>query len=118
VFWLLRSQGSDSCLVTDIFFPGRGTFEVVEGQTTTVYDNIQAHPSTKAAPKVHEVVRGMPQRLLLEQVQRAEHLDTWPRPFVKQPPTDGSIALYFFATNGDRCSHYSFFHSSSASGNC
>jgi hypothetical protein len=102
VFWLLRSQGSDFCVVTDIFFLGRGTFEVVEGQTTTVYDNIQAHPSTKAAPKVHEVVRGMPQRLLLEQVQRAEHLDTWPRPFVKQPPTDGSIALYFFATNGDR----------------
>ncbi|KAG0594350.1 hypothetical protein M758_UG069500 [Ceratodon purpureus] len=80
----------------------RGAFEVHDGQSTFVFDEILAHVSTKAVAKVHEVATSLPQQLRLEQVRRATDLDTWPRQFNIRPPTDGSIALYFFATNGER----------------
>lgn len=73
-----------------------------DGQTTVVFDEILAHVSTRAVAKVHEVATGLPQRLCLEQVERSLELETWPRQFNARPPTDGSIALYFFATNGER----------------
>jgi len=83
----------------------RGAFEVNDGQSTIVFDEILAHVSTKAVAKVHEVATALPQQLRLEQVQRSLDLETWPRQFSIRPPTDGSIALYFFADNGERYCH-------------
>ena len=83
----------------------RGAFEVNDGQSTIVFDEILAHVSTKAVAKVHEVATSLPPQLRLEQVQRTTDLETWPRQFNIRPPTDGSIALYFFATNGERYCH-------------
>ncbi|KAG0572388.1 hypothetical protein KC19_VG091000 [Ceratodon purpureus] len=79
----------------------RGAFEVNDGQSTIMFDEILAHVSTKAVTKVHQVATSLPQQLRLEQVQRATDLETWPRQFNSRPPTDGSIALYFFASNGE-----------------
>lgn len=76
-----------------------------DGLSTIVFDEILAHVSTKAVAKVYEVATALPQQLRLEQVQRSLDLETWPRQFNIRPPTDGSIALYFFADNGER---YSF----------
>jgi hypothetical protein len=84
------------------FWLRRGAFEVNDGQSTIVFDEILAHVSTKAVAKVHEVATSLPQQLRLEQVQRTTDLETWPRQFTVRPPNDGSIALYFFATNGER----------------
>ncbi|XP_024378003.1 uncharacterized protein [Physcomitrium patens] len=79
----------------------RGAFEVNDGQTTILFDEVRAHVSTKAVAKVYEVASALPQQLRLEQVQRSLDLETWPRQFIQRPPTDGSIALYFFADFGE-----------------
>lgn len=73
-----------------------------DGQSTVLFDEILAHVSTKAVAKVHEVATSLPPQLRLEQVQRSLELETWPRQFSQRPPNDGSIALYFFADNGER----------------
>ncbi|XVF51976.1 hypothetical protein PTKIN_Ptkin04bG0227700 [Pterospermum kingtungense] len=61
-------------------------------------DRMQAHLSTYASSKVHEVVHKLPQKLLLEEVPR---LSMWPTQFMKSHPTEDDITLYFFAKDAD-----------------
>lgn len=89
-------------MITCVLWFCRGAFEVNDGQTTILFDEVRAHVSTKAVAKVYEVASALPQQLRLEQVQRSLDLETWPRQFIQRPPTDGSIALYFFADFGER----------------
>lgn len=91
--------------ITYVSWLHRGAFEINDGQSKIMFDEILAHVSTKAVAKVHEVATALPPQLRLEQVQRSTDLETWPRQFNLRPPTDGSIALYFFATNGERYCH-------------
>ncbi|KAI4327279.1 hypothetical protein L6164_019759 [Bauhinia variegata] len=58
------------------------------------FDGIQSHLSTKASPKVLEVVDQFTEILLLEELPR---LSIWPSQFVERPVTEDNIALYFFA---------------------
>ncbi|KAJ7547491.1 hypothetical protein O6H91_08G088400 [Diphasiastrum complanatum] len=78
----------------------RGGFQVVaNGKLPVFYDGIEAHASSRAINKVYQATRGLPSILQLEAVQRGNATDSWPKLFVKKPPSDESIALYFFATN-------------------
>ncbi|XP_011028191.1 PREDICTED: uncharacterized protein LOC105128293 isoform X2 [Populus euphratica] len=57
-------------------------------------DGIQAHASSCASPKVHEIVRKFPQKILVEQ---ASCLVMWPTQPSETEAKEENIALYFFA---------------------
>ncbi|XP_042486315.1 uncharacterized protein LOC122066561 isoform X3 [Macadamia integrifolia] len=72
-----------------------GGFEVQRsGMLSEICDGIQAHLSTRASPKVIEVVNKFPSEVQMEEVPR---LSTWPVQFQEHPATEDNIALYFFA---------------------
>lgn len=60
--------------------------------------SIAAHVSNKACLKVTEVASTMPKSLCLEMIPRC---DTWPASFTSSPPTEHSIALFFFSKGRD-----------------
>ncbi|XP_042036969.1 uncharacterized protein LOC121783005 isoform X1 [Salvia splendens] len=60
--------------------------------------NVAAHVSNKACLKISEVASTMPKSLCLEMVPR---IDTWPASFKGSPPTEHSIALFFFSKGRD-----------------
>lgn len=78
----------------------RGGFEIWRnGRSSGSCDGIQAHMSTFASPRVHEVVRRIPQEILVEEVSRSS---TWPKRFPTDYATEDNIALYFFAEDIER----------------
>ncbi|XP_043715589.1 uncharacterized protein LOC122663985 [Telopea speciosissima] len=73
----------------------QGGFEVQRsGMLPELCDGIQAHLSTRASPKVLEVVNRFPSKVQMEEVPR---LSAWPVQFQEHPATEDNIALYFFA---------------------
>ncbi|KAL0314431.1 UNVERIFIED_CONTAM: hypothetical protein Sangu_2287500 [Sesamum angustifolium] len=68
----------------------RGRFNI---PSHNLYINVAAHVSNKACMKVLEVASTMPELLCLEMLPR---LDVWPASFKSSPPTEQSIALFFF----------------------
>ncbi|XP_042512019.1 uncharacterized protein LOC122087095 isoform X2 [Macadamia integrifolia] len=73
----------------------QGSFEVQRsGMLPELCDGIQAHLSTRASPKVLEVVNKFPSKVQMEEVPR---LSAWPLQFQELPATEDNIALYFFA---------------------
>lgn len=78
----------------------RGGFEVQKsGKRPELHDGIQAHLSTFASPKVPEVVKTFPSKILLNEVPR---LSTWPLQFQESGVKEDNIALYFFAKDLER----------------
>ncbi|XP_059667443.1 protein PARALOG OF AIPP2-like [Cornus florida] len=72
-----------------------GGFEVHKsGNLLELCDGIQAHLSTCASPKVLEVVKKLPSKVLLNEVPR---LSTWPILFQEKGVKEDNIGLYFFA---------------------
>ena len=78
----------------------RGGFEVCRiGRLSSHHTGIQAHLSTCASPKVHDVTHMLPLKIILEEVPR---LSTWPAQFQENYATEKDIALYFFAADLER----------------
>lgn len=78
----------------------RGGFEIQRrGTFLSSWNGIQAHLSTCASAKVHEVVHKLPQKILVEQVPR---LVIWPSQFLDSHAKEDNIALYFFAKDFER----------------
>lgn len=78
----------------------RGQFDIQGGgRLPTSCDGIQAHVSTCASAKVLEVVRKLPQKIILEEVPRSNN---WPMQFLENYATEDNIALYFFASDVER----------------
>ncbi|KAL8059458.1 hypothetical protein ABFS82_03G087900 [Erythranthe guttata] len=73
----------------------RGRFNI---PTQSLDINIVGHVSNKACMKVLEVVRTMPGLLCLEMIPR---VDVWPTSFNSSPPTEQSVALFFFPDGRD-----------------
>lgn len=77
----------------------QGGFEVQKsGKRPELHDGIQAHLSTFASPKVPEVVKKFPSKVLLNEVPR---FSTWPLQFQEIGVKEDNIALYFFAKDLD-----------------
>ncbi|PON49500.1 Zinc finger, FYVE/PHD-type [Trema orientale] len=73
----------------------QGCFEVQRsGSSVDLCGGIQAHLSTCASPRVHEVACKFPSKLFLSEVPR---LSAWPTQFYDGGAKDDNIALYFFA---------------------
>eukprot|EP00258_Populus_trichocarpa_P023393 XP_024439412.1 uncharacterized protein LOC7465630 isoform X3 [Populus trichocarpa] len=68
-----------------------------------LYGGIQAHLSTCASPKVHDMVNKFPQNINLDEVPR---LSTWPRQFHISGAKEENIALYFFAKDFESYENY------------
>lgn len=73
----------------------RGTINI---PSKKVDIHVAAHVSNKACMKVLEVVNVMPESLCLEMVLRP---DVWPVSFKSSPPTEHSMALFFFPEGRD-----------------
>ncbi|CAH2035537.1 unnamed protein product [Thlaspi arvense] len=74
----------------------RGSISVKTGNISGI-DGLVAHLSSLACHKVHEKARSLQARLPAEMFPR---LEIWPDSFLKnKPPTDESIALYFFPSS-------------------
>ncbi|XP_010270011.1 PREDICTED: uncharacterized protein LOC104606480 isoform X5 [Nelumbo nucifera] len=85
-------------------FLWQGCFEVQRnGILPDLCDGIQAHLSTCASPKVPEVVKKFPSKVLLEEVPC---LSTWPRQFDDNHATEDNVALYFFAKDIESYERY------------
>ncbi|CAK7356160.1 unnamed protein product [Dovyalis caffra] len=69
------------------------------GRLVSSCDGIQAHISSCASPKVHEIVRKLPQKILAEQASR---LVMWPTQLPESQAKEENIALYFFAKDIER----------------
>lgn len=67
----------------------RGCFQIDNGE----YGPLYGHISSKACEKVFNTSKVLPPVLCMEEFPR---LDAWPNSFKIAPPTDDSIALYFF----------------------
>lgn len=77
----------------------RGSVTVKQGNNCSIH-GLVAHLSTLACPRVYEKASSLHTRLSAEMLPR---LEIWPPSFLKNgPPTDDSIALYFFPSH-DRC---------------
>nr|DAD18118.1 TPA_asm: hypothetical protein HUJ06_019581 [Nelumbo nucifera] len=82
----------------------QGGFEVQRsGILADLCDGIQAYLSTCASPKIPEVVKKLPRKVLLEEVPR---LSTWPRQFDENRATEDNVALYFFAKDLESYERY------------
>ncbi|KAF2284378.1 hypothetical protein GH714_021286 [Hevea brasiliensis] len=69
-----------------------GSFRIQNKKNSTFF-GLVAHLSSKACTKAEEVAKALPMRLNVAIVSRSE---AWPQRFQIEPPTDESIALYFF----------------------
>lgn len=95
-------------LTTAGYLLSRGRF-TIPGLNLAI--NISAHASNKACFKVTEVASTMPKSLCMEMIPR---VDTWPASFKSSPPTEHSIALFFFSKGRwveESLSMYSFLFS-------
>ncbi|XP_078442882.1 uncharacterized protein LOC144712461 isoform X2 [Wolffia australiana] len=103
----ISSQGEDHKQSTSILgasrisalpeheFIWQGSFELNRsGGLHETCEGFQAHLSSRASPKVSEVVTKFPHRVQLEEVNR---LTSWPSQFREKGPTEENIALFFFA---------------------
>ncbi|CAM0956101.1 unnamed protein product [Alopecurus aequalis] len=73
----------------------QGIFEVSRpGNSSEIFDGIQAHLSTSASHKALEVVKQLPQIIQLVEVPRCF---SWPQQFKEVQPNEDNIALFFFA---------------------
>ncbi|XP_062205871.1 protein PARALOG OF AIPP2-like [Phragmites australis] len=73
----------------------QGSFEVSRhGNSTKMFDGIQAYLSTCASSKAREVGKQLPHKILLAEVTRHS---SWPLQFKEVNPTEDNIALFFFA---------------------
>ncbi|XP_057478874.1 uncharacterized protein LOC130766198 isoform X3 [Actinidia eriantha] len=73
----------------------QGVFEVQSNRKRPeLHDGIQAHLSIGASPRVLEVAKKFPSKILLNEVPR---LSTWPLQFQEIGVREDNIALYFFA---------------------
>jgi len=73
----------------------QGIFEVSRpGNSSEIFDGIQAHLSTSASHKALEVVQQLPQIIQLVEVPRCS---SWPQQFKEVEPSEDNIALFFFA---------------------
>ncbi|XP_028110567.1 uncharacterized protein LOC114309062 isoform X2 [Camellia sinensis] len=70
----------------------RGCLSITSGKNETLF-GLVAHISSKACSKVFDAANALPPVLNVEILPRS---DVWPKSFQKLPPTDDSIALYFF----------------------
>ncbi|MCO5596286.1 hypothetical protein L7F22_050347 [Adiantum nelumboides] len=110
----VRMQAQDACMPSHLHGPTRhclvqdrrafpssqvlwtGCFNVMPKKSwSTSYKGIQAHPSTSADPKVCEAMLALPFELQLEEIERGEGSDLWPRIFQECPPTSQSIGIFF-----------------------
>ena len=83
-----------------MLFVCRGVFEVQSNRKRPeLHDGIQAHLSTCASPRVLEVAKKFPSKILLNEVPRSS---TWPLQFQKIGVGEDKIALYFFAKDLER----------------
>ncbi|XP_013640831.2 uncharacterized protein LOC106346123 isoform X1 [Brassica napus] len=74
----------------------RGSVTVKQGNNCSIH-GLVAHVSNLACPKVYEKASSLRTRLSAEMLPR---LEIWPPSFLKNgPPTDDSIALYFFPSH-------------------
>ncbi|CAN6930537.1 unnamed protein product [Brassica oleracea] len=74
----------------------RGSVTVKQGNNCSIH-GLVAHLSTLACPRVYEKASSLHTRLSAEMLPR---LEIWPPSFLKNgPPTDDSIALYFFPSH-------------------
>ncbi|GKU95745.1 hypothetical protein SLEP1_g9068 [Rubroshorea leprosula] len=72
----------------------QGRFEISRSSKHPINcDGIQAHLSCLASQKVLEVVKKLPQKLLVAEVPR---LSIWPAQFMRSQASEDNIALYFF----------------------
>lgn len=81
------------------------------GRLPEICDGFQAHLSTRASPKVPEVVTKFPDKVQLEEVTR---LSSWPLQFQEKSPTEENIALFFFAKDVKRSAYFKPFSRSFA----
>ncbi|KAM0854324.1 hypothetical protein ACQ4PT_050483 [Festuca glaucescens] len=73
----------------------QGIFEVSRpGNSSEIFDGIQAHLSTSASLKALDVVKQLPQIIQLVEVPRCF---SWPQQFKEVQPNEDNIALFFFA---------------------
>ncbi|XAR70626.1 hypothetical protein NMG60_11027540 [Bertholletia excelsa] len=73
----------------------KGGFKIKgSGRLPGLCDGIQAHLSRCASPKVHEVVKKFPCKILLEEVTQSS---LWPIQFLENHPKEDIIGVYFFA---------------------
>jgi hypothetical protein len=73
----------------------QGIFEVSRpGNSSEIFDGIQAHLSTSASPKALDVVKQLPQTIQLVEVP---HCFSWPQQYKEVQPNEDNIALFFFA---------------------
>ncbi|KAJ7564894.1 hypothetical protein O6H91_02G038400 [Diphasiastrum complanatum] len=78
----------------------RGGFQLVaKGKSPLFFDGIKAHPSIRAKDNVYQATRSLPYILELEEIQRGDAIESWPKQFMKKQLSDESIALYFFASD-------------------
>ncbi|XP_031288026.1 uncharacterized protein LOC116146740 isoform X2 [Pistacia vera] len=83
--------------VPQLSYVWKGQFDIQGGgRLPSSCDGIQAHVSTCASAKVLEVVRKLPQKILVEEVPRSNN---WPMQFPENYATEDNIALYFFASD-------------------
>ncbi|XP_009147898.1 uncharacterized protein LOC103871409 isoform X2 [Brassica rapa] len=82
----------------------RGSVTVKQGNNCSIH-GLVAHVSNLACPKVYEKASSLRTRLSAEMLPR---LEIWPPSFLKNgPPTDDSIALYFFPSHDSENLYYS-----------
>lgn len=85
----------------------RGTFEVsARGILQNSLHGLQAHPSNRALPKVHDVAKRLQSPLHLEELPRGSEYNSWPYQFQRTPPNEHNIALYFFARDKESYEQY------------
>ncbi|XP_044465242.1 uncharacterized protein LOC123195536 isoform X5 [Mangifera indica] len=96
---LLPWFASGNSVVPQLSYVWKGQFDIQGGGSLpSSCGEIQAHISTCASAKVHEVVCKLPQKILLEKVPRSNN---WPTQFLENSITEDKIALYFFASDVD-----------------
>lgn len=96
---LLDYLNANQLLAVPMFdYIWKGEFEVQSsskgGRLPRLSYRIQAYLSSLSSPKIPEVVKEFPDKVVLDEVSLPS---TWPRKFLEHPPQDDSIGLYFFA---------------------
>lgn len=90
-----------------LLFICSGCFELHRGgKLLELCDGVQAHLSTRASPKVVEVVNKFPHKVSLHEVPRTS---TWPSQFYESGAKEDNIALYFFAKDHERYAYVIIF---------
>ncbi|GMQ04373.1 hypothetical protein CsSME_00049812 [Camellia sinensis var. sinensis] len=90
-----QTNASSILAIPKLDFIWKGGFEIQSSRRLPSFCyGIQAHLSTCASPKVPEVVKKFPCKVLLEEVSRSS---VWPTQFLENHPKEDSIGVYFFA---------------------